>query len=262
MCGMNKKSIIALAIISLGAIAGVAGATHSWGGYHWARTSNPFTIKLGDNLSTAWDPYLSTASYDWTLSSVLDTTVVPGIVNPKTCKATAGQVQVCNSKYGRNGWLGIASVWISGEHITQGTVKMNDTYFSTSQYNTPAWKNLVLCQEVGHTFGLDHQDEDFYNSPLGTCMDYTSDPTPNQHPNAHDYEMLESIYAHLDSSTTLSQSSASSAQDVDHNDPATWGKALRYSSDKKSSVHEKNFGNGSRVVTFVVWADPDHARHE
>ncbi len=259
---MNKKSIIALAVISLGAIASIAGATHSWGGYHWARTANPFTVKLGDNLSTAWDPYLSTASYDWTLSSVLDTAVIPGVVNPKTCKATAGQVQVCNSKYGRNGWLGIASVWISGDHITQGTVKMNDTYFSTSKYNTPAWKNLVLCQEVGHTFGLDHQDEDFYNAPLGTCMDYTSDPTPNQHPNAHDYEMLEAIYAHLDTSATLSQSSAASSQDVDHNDASTWGKALRYSSDKKSSVHEKDLGSGNKIVTFVVWADPDHASHE
>src|SRR6266567_7362536 len=35
---------------------------------HWARTANPFTIKLGDNVSSAWDSYLAVASSDWTLS--------------------------------------------------------------------------------------------------------------------------------------------------------------------------------------------------
>lgn len=253
---MNKKIIIALAVVSLGAVASFAGATHSWGGYHWARTANPFTVKLGDNLSSIWDAYLNTSSYDWSLSSVLDTSVVAGSANPKTCKPVAGQVEVCNSKYGRNGWLGIASVWVSGGHIVQGAVKMNDTYFNTAKYNTPAWRNLVLCQEVGHTFGLDHQDEDFNNSPLGTCMDYTSDPTPNQHPNQHDYDMLEEIYAHLDSTTTLNQTSGSTAgQDIDHNDPKAWGKVLKTSSDKKASLYERDLGNKNKVFTFVIWAE-------
>ena len=53
-------------------------ANHSWGGYHWARTSNPFTLKLGDNLTAPWDQSLATASADWSLSSVLDTTIVIG----------------------------------------------------------------------------------------------------------------------------------------------------------------------------------------
>lgn len=29
-----------------------------------------------------------------------------------------------------NGWLGIASISVNGSHITQGTVKLNDTYFN------------------------------------------------------------------------------------------------------------------------------------
>ena len=69
-------------------------------------------------------------------------------------------------------------------------MKLNDTYFNTSTYNTEAWRNLVSCQEVGHTFGLDHQDENFNNPNLGTCMDYTNDPSSNQHPNQHDYDHL------------------------------------------------------------------------
>ncbi|MBC9002950.1 MULTISPECIES: hypothetical protein [Micromonospora] len=40
--------------------------------------------------------------------------------SPKTCKATAGRVEVCNSAYGNNGWLGIASISVTGgTHITQ-----------------------------------------------------------------------------------------------------------------------------------------------
>ena len=33
-----------------------------------------------------------------------------------------------------------------------------------------------MCQVGGHDFGLDHQDEDFINANLNTCMDYTNDP--------------------------------------------------------------------------------------
>src|SRR3989344_9104340 len=127
---MNKKpffiSLFALTIIVTSSFAFTASSNHSWGNYHWARTANPFTLKLGDNLTANWDAQLLGASADWGASHVLDTLVVPGSTNPKNCKAVSGRVEVCNSKYGNNGWLGIASVWASGQHITQGTVKLND----------------------------------------------------------------------------------------------------------------------------------------
>ena len=91
-------------------------ATHSWGGYHWARTANPFTLKLGDNVDATWDSYLGTTSIDWSASLVLDTTVVAaGSRSPKLCNAITGTVQVCNFKYGNTGWLGVASIWVSGD---------------------------------------------------------------------------------------------------------------------------------------------------
>ncbi len=247
--------IIAIALTALGTSALVVNATHSWGGYHWARTANPFTLKLGDNVSSIWDAHLGIASSDWSLSIVLDTSVVVGGTNPKNCRPVAGRVEVCNNKYGNNGWLGIASIWASGTHITQGTVKMNDTYFNTATYNTPAWRNLVVCQEIGHTLGLDHQDENFYNVPLGTCMDYSSDPTPNQHPNQHDYDMLETIYAHLDTSTTVGQTALQGKPEVDHSDPGSWGKEIRRSSNGRASLYERDFGKGNKVFTFVFWAN-------
>jgi hypothetical protein len=234
-----------------------ASANHSWGGYHWARTANPFTLKVADNVGTSWDTYLNTTITDWSVSDVVDMVKVPGTVSAQTCKPTLGQVNVCNAKYGNTGWLGIASIWANGLHITQGTVKLNDTYFNTAKYNTPAWRNLVSCQEVGHTLGLDHQDENFSNANLNTCMDYTNLPTSNQHPNAHDYEELGIIYAHLDTLTKLAASIVSNParnNDVTE-DPATWGKETHTSEDGHASKFEKDLGNGTKIITHVFWAE-------
>ena len=227
-------------------------ASHAWGGYHWARSANPFPLTIADNVSSAWDAYFATSLADWSASSVLDLAGVPGTAR-KTCKATAGRVEVCAAKYGRNRWLGLASIWAVGDHITQGTVKLNDTYFTTASYNTPAWRNLVMCQEVGHTFGLDHQDEDFGNTPLGTCMDYSDDPDPNQHPNAHDYEQLELIYDHLDATATIG---VSTVPDEVGDTPAGWGERVWAGSEGRNATYVRDFGAGRHVITFVTWAEP------
>src|SRR5262245_55850887 len=97
-------------------------ANHSWGGYHWARTANPFMVKLGDNVSAIWDGHLTVASADWGVSTVLDTQIVTGGTNPRPCRPTSGRVEVCNASYGSTNWLGVAQIWVSGTHITQGTV--------------------------------------------------------------------------------------------------------------------------------------------
>ncbi len=266
---MKKLFLVSGAVILVVAgFATAAYAEHSWGGYHWARMANPFTLKLGDNVSSAWDSYLGAASTDWNASTVVQTAIVAGSTNPKNCKPVAGRVEACNSKYGNNGWLGLASIWINGLHITQGTVKFNDTYFNKPQYNTPAWRQLVACQEVAHTFGLDHQDELFNNLNLGTCMDYTNAPTggfvggfnygpSNLYPNAHDFEELGLIYAHLDSTTTVGQSlQKTGAPEIDMSDPGSWGREVRRSADGRSSVFERDLGQGNKIITHILWAEP------
>lgn len=251
-----KKFYLTFALLAIvvASLASSALANHTWGNYHWERLTNPLSLVLGDHLTSAWDSYLVTSSNDWSLSSVLDTTILSGLASSKTCKPVLGRVEVCNSTYGKNGWLGIASIWVSGEHVTQGTVKMNDTYYKTAKYNTSAWKNLVMCQEIGHTFGLDHQDENFTNANLGTCMDYTNDPASNQHPNEHDYEMLESIYSQLDNSLQAPDIAEHGSSNIDHNDPSSWGKSISQSEDKRSTTYELDLGKGKKIFTFVVWA--------
>jgi hypothetical protein len=255
---MHRRTKVISAFVAVAAIAVAAQANHSWNGYHWARTSNPFTIKLGNNLSSVWQTYLSKASSDWTASAVMNTTVVAGQATTKRCKPTLGRVEVCNGTYGNNGWLGVASISISGSHITQGTVKLNDTYFNTGTYNKPAWRQMVTCQEIGHTFGLDHQDENFNNTNLGTCMDYTNDPTgtagtngtlANTSPNKHDYDELVTIYSHLDSTTTVGQSAPLqvAARDEDDDELPREVVAGRIKS------FSEDLGHGHERVTFVFW---------
>jgi hypothetical protein len=243
-----RKVLLSLTVISLvsAAFAPPASADHAWGGYHWGRTSNPFTISLGDNVSSAWDPYLTEAAGDWSANdqgNPLNAIVVSGATTSRKCKPSAGRVEVCADRYGRNGWLGLAQIWVSSQgHITQGVTKMNDTYYNTQTYDTPFWRGAVMCQEIGHTFGLDHQDES--GADFRTCMDYADNPDEdNTHPNAHDYEQLASIYSHLDSGTTIgAATTARRGSDVASTHRVSRSKIVtRYS-------------DGSRKITFIFWA--------
>jgi hypothetical protein len=247
------RSRIAFAVAAIAAIAAVsassASANHSWNGYHWARTANPFTIKLGDNVGGLWDGMLVTAASDWKTKNVLDTAIVAGGTRPKPCKATLGRVEVCSASYGNTGWLGVAMIWLQSgtKHIVQGTVKNNDYYFGTSSYayNNTAEMQHVICQEIGHTFGLDHQDESGIS--LNTCMDYyhntSASDTKSTHPNQHDYDELSTIYAHLDASTTVGAAPATRLVPI--------GAA-------GESRYVDQLANGVTTITYVRWATPIH----
>jgi hypothetical protein len=246
----------------------VASASHRWSVYHWARTTTQFTLKLGNNMSASWQPFLFQASSDWNSpvaagwrgAQPLLTSVVAGQSN-RHCSAVSGTTQVCNARYGNNGWLGLASIYISGgEHITRGTAKMNDTYFSLSTYNNPNEKQHVVCQEVAHTFGLDHQSTN--GDSLNTCMDYFSNTGTNAtnsastKPNYHDFEELAIIYAHLDGTSTVAaqETSRPSAPDTDNtDDPSSWGMLVSQSNNGRSSTYERFNQDGSKTGTHVFW---------
>src|SRR5215208_38117 len=277
-------------LLTLVVYSPAAQAHHSWGKYHWARTTTSFNLKLGDNVSSGWDTYLnataSSSDSDWSDSSVLDTNIVTGRTTGATCAPTSGRVEVCNAAYGTNGWLGLAQIWIGRRsHITAGTTKVNDTYFNTAKYNTPAWRQMVMCQEVGHTFGLDHQDENHTNTNLGTCMDYTNDPSgtlgtngtlSNEHPNQGDYDELLCVYdpaynrvmlsttthrctgtGHLDRTNTVGSASAASqlppaASRGSFNSRAQWGRLVEESPNGKLELWVRNFGGEARLITWVI----------
>ena len=266
---MSMKFVRA-ALLSCAVLAvGPAMATHSWGSYHWGRTSNPLKLNVVDAVTSQWDGHLTTAIGDWQITNYLSLTKEAGSgVNAKKCTAITGKVLVCNAAYGQRGWLGIATIWASGNHITKATTKLNDSYHNYAPYNTPAWRALVTCQEIGHDFGLAHQDENFSNANLATCMDYTNDPASNQHPNSHDYDMLKQIYGHTDSLNTSATQMTNfgvrvpgqapiappGLNDEAGDGPAEWGRAIGTDGLGRPNLYVKELGGGNRKITHVFWA--------
>jgi hypothetical protein len=244
----------AFALSAVALLAGPGAATHSWNGYHWKRTTTQISPPIGDNVTSAWDSYLRTAVTDWNRSSVIESGLTTGGTTPSTCNPRAGRIEVCNYTYGQTGWLGIASIWLAADgHISQGTTKLNDTYFNTSTYNTFSWRSAVTCQEIGHDYGLGHQDENFNDDRTTSCMEYTNWPSGNEHPDSHDYNQLASIYSHAHAASNLPTTSQSAIG----NTRADWGRAIDSDSKGRPHVFERDLGNGNRVITHVYWL-PDY----
>lgn len=244
-----------------------AGATHSWGGYHWA-TTGQLNATVNTAIGPQWASSVGGAITDWERSKVLSLTARTATgVNTKRCPPIAGQVLVCSESYGQRGWLGLATIWLSNGHISQAVTQLNDTYFNMAFYNTAAWRSAVACQEIGHDWGLDHQDENFDNVNLGSCMDYSRAPQggvyngfdygpSNEHPNAHDYDELALIYNHNDGFTTATPMRAPGAagSDIAGSGPEDWGRAVSRDGLGRPDVFVKELGPGQRRVTHVLWA--------
>jgi hypothetical protein len=272
-----------VAIVVVGAVLALwapapptAEAEHSWNGYHWARTANPFTLLLGDNLNETWSPYLrdvstrvpTGVSIDWSKSDVLDTMVVSGKSgNAKRCQPTRGRNEICNASYGDTGWFGQAALWLNGQHITQATVKLNDYYFDDDFYDDENFRRRVLCQEVGHTLGLDHQVEAGALSCMNEDGGAISDPNYIS-PNAHDFEQLEIIYEHLDSTSTVgsvaSRKSGATGTGLDSpapNRPADLGRTVGYDAHGRANTFEKDLGGGHKLLTHIYLLEPGAQRN-
>ncbi|RST30230.1 hypothetical protein HMF7854_04855 [Sphingomonas ginkgonis] len=279
----NWTRIAGLGTVAAALAVTPASANHSWGNYHWARTANPVQLRINAAVTSAWSSYVSAAQGQWDQSNVLALSSGAGSgFSAKRCDPVAGQLLVCNAAYGQRGWLGIASVWANGDHITQATTKLNDSYYgSGSTYNTPAWRAMVACQEIGHDFGLGHVNETFTDPNTGSCMDYTNDPTgtkgtngtkANVAPNQHDYDQLATIYAHLDSVNTASSAPAATnfglrevgkpAAAGRPEDPgvgdtmAEWGRGIHEDGKGRPDLFVKVLADGRQVITHVFWA-PD-----
>jgi hypothetical protein len=282
-------------------------ADHSWGSYHWKRsTAGTLSLPVGDNVSGHWEtmlietvddwnnPRTAYSDYqaqhtaaggtwvlrdgpavEWTDPSAVSLAIHPGQAG-SNCSPVAGRVEVCADNYGRNGWLGIAQIWVSKGHITQATAKQNDYYFTDP--NEVAWyqstygdlwdeaiaadQQLVICQEIAHGFGLDHNDETFGNNNTGTCMDYGNTPWGDENPNYHDYQQLTSIYAHGDTTGGkgggkkggASANTPASERPLGNN-PKDWGQVTAYDGKGRPSHFRKDLGEGHEAFTFIIYAD-------
>jgi hypothetical protein len=253
---VSKFSVFAIALLLV--IPLVVQASHAWtyAGFelHWPRLNNKLTFEARNFLSSEWQPYFRTAIKDWNKSKALNIHAIPANASQGDCLPNSNCMYMFNGDYGPNGWLGLASVdgyFIDYEddgtydqiHLTVGATYMNDYYFNSLPfYNTPVWRQVVMCQEIGHIFGLGHNDEDF-STTTGTCMDYSSTPDANQHPNDHDFETLLDIYDHADPDTVRRATNKPSSPQS----PATWGQLV-----ERHGNHAVYAARNGDRITFTI----------
>jgi hypothetical protein len=237
---MKKRLLVAsLAISMLAVVAAPASAGNWWGGYEWDKT----TIAVEYNVDGSWDGLLDDVLIDWNKSVLtLNKTGPDGsssCKNPLGAVGTTGLIEACNGTYGQNGWLGIARIWLNGTEITSAVAAVNDSYFNTAPYNDPIAKRHVLCQEIGHTISLDHQNSPRKRSCMNDRWGLLDDRF--QSPNGHDYDQLAEIYG------------------ISGGDSGGGGggpcKSPGHPSCKSglTTFEIEDLGNGRAVLTWITW---------
>ncbi len=274
-----------IAALSISALSVPASANNWWGGYHWATMGAGLSVKVNAALTSSgnWSQFVGSAVSGWDQPTAVLTlgTVKASSTSPKRCSPIAGEILICDEFYGQRGWLGIATIWNNAQgHIFQATTKLNNSYFTQARYNTPEWRAMVACQEIGHDFGLDHQDETFNNFNLGTCMDYTNAPggggsygPSNVAPNQHDYDELSIIYSGNDGYTSAHSAASTNFGIRDFgkapslppsaapigDSPAEWGYAVHADAQGRPDVFVRDLGRGQEADTHVFWAPETRA---
>ena len=221
--------------------------------------SAPVDVTVEVNLETEdWKTHFDAILSDWNQA---DSIQVVAVHNPQydstdatTCTPAPNSIKVCNKNYGATGWVGIASVSILEVHIMSGSVRLNDHYFQLPQFNTAAWRASVMCQEMGHIFGLDHWDEDFTTN-CDSCMDYSNQPVRLS--NKKDRDLLDEIYKGHCGERRLHEN----AEDDHHNLPGPpgnddddWGHLVE--SNSHSSTYETEPDeHGHQWITKVLWVE-------
>lgn len=175
-----------LALLVVGPLVAGVGASSSFNGARWDTNGRGLSLQLGDEVDNGWDSYLKRAAGEWSKSKQVNLKVGRSGGN---CTMERGRVEVCNGDWSRENWLGLTIADIDGErHIYRALVLMNDHYFDQPPYDRTDAKRHTMCQEVGHSLGLDHR----YSK---TCMnDREIFGRAYDSPSKTDYRELEQLY--------------------------------------------------------------------
>jgi hypothetical protein len=157
----------------------------------WQTKGTGLKLTIQNALTDDWYPFFQTAVDDWNLAPALILGTVNATKADPSCTSIRGMLKVCNSDYGPTGWLGINESLLQNNFIFSSVSKMNEHYLAQA---SQALRQFTMCHEIGHGFGLPHRDENFNNPDLGSCLDYTTRPQNNMHPNQADFDHLADLY--------------------------------------------------------------------
>jgi hypothetical protein len=164
--------------------------------YRWVGSTGKggLTLELLNALDDSWQTYFEQAVYDWESGSPDALSLSTSNVTAESeCEQVDGVMKVCNGNYGDTGWRGINEILLNGnDRIVSSAAKMNEYYLTSTTSSND--KQYTMCHEIGHGFGLPHTDENFLNSALGDCLDYSSNVAKNLKPGQVNYDKLVKAY--------------------------------------------------------------------
>jgi hypothetical protein len=205
---MNRKSVFIAASVLIAGLAAQAAQAHQWGCF--IQADRNVRLRNTSSLATA-------AVNDWNNLTILNISSVSSGEETYSFAANSGNT----------GWGGLATITNnSGCTILRATAQLNTFYSWTTN-----GARGVFCQEIGHTFGLDHSND-------GGCMGggYWYDISTHYSLVSHNINDIASMYANRaatnpDYPTVGPEAGASRFHAFWYNHPRSLNEATRLASE-------------------------------